>query len=375
MLKLFHVFLLVLAIGLVVQSTLWKNIDVLDAEEWMSATVFLYQGDARVFNKFTYGYPGTPLLLLAGAIHVVLAIPLTTSFTGSLATLISLSAAGIAATCKLLRPRSLWWIAATGIILCNRLYAAVTPPSAAVAPLIVLIFLLSLYIYEQRSQSLRVHIMLGISLGVGAALRLDITAAVGFLLLIFLLPSLGGKRIGVIVSTAFLSFFLLNPFLWFTPLGHLQAIIAKIHYHWADYETERLTIPLFLNRAAVGLLGFSLAVVLLFLRQRLPLLISRKFLLYTVFVTISISIILWQASYQVPWYFYPLIFFWEALLSLFLLDLAALVHYPFLTSLRAQQLLRQSVQISVIILLVGAQVLLLLTEHFLPEGIYLLSLP
>ncbi len=322
-----HVFLLSLLLSMALQGLYWNHFDVLDGQSWVQEAEALMTLSDTMFNTFIYGYPGTPPLMLAIGVHWLFGVPLTEAFFGSLALIIALATATAAFLCALLRPNLPWWLGTTVSLSTTMLYRNATPPSAVVIPFIVIIVLLTLYIYEKKPITQRwPFILLGITIGVSAAARLDITLAVTGIEAVFLAPLIGWSAFTFVTLVAFLVFYLTNPFMWLFPAHHIRAFILKVIYH---YHSRANVIPPFLNvveASPFSWLGLFYGVLLAFWR-RTEEIIPRMFILNILFVTAALVTLLYSSMYRPLWYFSPLLMVWEVIFLLLLLEFTTRATY------------------------------------------------
>ncbi len=325
--RLQHVFLTSLLLSLTLQGLYWNHFDVLDGHHWIEGTEALMTLSHTMFDAFIYGYPGTPPMMMAIGVHWLFGIPLSEAFYGSLAIIISLATAGAALLCKSLRPTLPWWVGTTIVLSTTSLYRHATPPSAVAFPFIVILILLVLYIYEKKPiQEKWPFIALGISIGASAAARLDITLFVVGIQLLFLALLVGWSAIIFTALVAFLTFCLLNPFMWLFPLHHLRSFLLKVFYHYNGVTDVMPPFSTFIKISPFSWLGLLYATLLAFWRKTNSIL-PRMFLLNMLLMTTLLVAILFSSTYRPLWYFSPLLLIWEVLFILLLLELTSRATY------------------------------------------------
>jgi len=155
--------------------------------------------------------------------------------------------------------------------------------------------------------------------GLAIANRFDISLLTGALMIPLLIYILRPHQLAVVISAATITFSVSDPYLWFLPWDHIQAFITKASYHYQDYAPLPFSPNTLLLASAFALISIFLTIISF--AARLPLPLPRKYIAYVLGVTSSITLILLNASYHVAWYFLPLIFFWETVLPLTLLQL------------------------------------------------------
>jgi len=315
-----HIFLLTLLCALIVQSFVWKTGPLLDESLWLKDLAYLQQGDPRLFEEITvYAYPAIPLLYLPLLLHTSASLSLQSALVGTLIVLIALGIAGITFMCYCLRPHQPWWLAAAAITTLSPLYIHSTLASAIVVPLITLVLLLTLYVIEHHQTVNRstLHV-LGILLGCCALVRFDIAATIGVYTILILLPSLRWQTVTIVGSTALLTFYVLNPFMWKMPLTHSLDLLTKI-YHYSSLDTGHITLSTVSIYFPLASISWLLAVLTISLNQRLTSL-SQTFIASLLFLTAGVSLIIVGADGANIRYLFPLFLAWEVFLPLFVLD-------------------------------------------------------
>jgi hypothetical protein len=245
----------------------------------------------------------------------------STALTLSAALLIAAVTAACAALCFLLQPQSLWWFTTGFILTLSRFYIDATPPTAAVMPFITLIVLASCWLWEQnRSASRWLYLLWGVTLGLSAATRLDVSLLVGMPLFILLSYRSGIRVIVPIFIGGVLSFFIADPFLWFMPVQHVIDLLSKFTLHYSYLGSRR---PLLWFEWIQGIPLALIAItwfLVLYLRRRLSNVIATPVLLVFLGISLLAVLMLTTSKFQAIRYLYPLIIVWEIFLPLFALQ-------------------------------------------------------
>ncbi len=322
-----HVFLVALLFSLIMQGIYWHHFVVLDAGHWVHATESLMTLSYEMFDEFTYGYPGTPPMMLAIGIHWLFGLPVEQAFYGSLAVVVSIGCALAALICKLCRPHLLWWVGTMAALSTTTLYRHATPPSVVAIPYVVVMVLLSLYIFENRSRSQKWPVyLLGVATGVATAGRFDIALFVAGIQALFLWPLIGSAAVVLTALIAFLVLGLLNPFLWIFPVHHISAFVHKIFYHYSDMREALPPLGVFFKTSPFSWLGLLYGIIIPFSRGTRSF-VHRMFMLNLLFLTVVQVTLLYFATYRPLWYFSPLLVTWEVIFLLLLLELVSHATY------------------------------------------------
>lgn len=298
----------------------------LDHITWFETVEHFLEFNPMVREEMTYGYPGTPPLLLAAALQRWFGLLASDAFVLSMSFLVAISSSGCAMLMYLLKPTSWWWLAGSVILGLRASSSWSTPPSIAVAPFIVLIFLLCLYIPHQ-TKSRSVFIWLGIALGISLACRVDVSGLAALIAFIYLrYEKASWQRLGLAAITAFITFVVTDPYMFWMPIQHLQDIFYKIFFHYSLIEENRLSIELLLLKGPLTLLSFLFGIgILLRGTSTFP----KSFLLAIIGFSTSLALIIFSSTYQPLWYFLPIILLWETLLPAFVLPLAYTSEFSF----------------------------------------------
>ncbi len=359
----YRIFWGIFLISLCVQSWIWTQYTYIDKASWVKEVHNIQTLEKT--GKF-YGYPATTLTM-PSALLVRAGLPDSAALTSTIILLISLTIACIGLTIYKIQPKSLWWIAASGLLINNRLFLLATPPSAVIAPMCVLLTVLTLYIFlHKRSTPYPLLIGLGVCAGSALATRLDISLAL-FVSSVFLLSTyLSPKKILTIIGTAVAIFILLNPYMWTMPQEHLLDIYEKVSIH---FQTMVFLNPfhLILLDSPLAVLSFVFSLIILLVKRN-PQNIPSVFLVGLIGITIVLTIIFRASHYQPSWYFYPLFMIWETLLPAFILSLMSHLVFP-----NALLTVRR-IQVLTVALLIGGQAVMLIHWYLLPEIQFILPI-
>jgi hypothetical protein len=297
-----------------------------------------------------------------------LGLPVANSLSGVIALLVSLIIAGCSLLGRMLRPTHWWWVSIGGLLLFNRLFFSAVPPTAIVSPLIVLLVLIAIYIREQPIVSNRWLIIFGALLGLGLATRLTISGVIGALLIIWLVPKLRW-RLSWLIASALLVLVIFDFYFIVEPTQHLASIYQKVFTHYT-HKFAPLSLRELLLTSPFAFISLLLASLALWLPP-VKFSIKRRDLAALIILTLLVGWLLWQSSYKPRWYFYPLIFLWEILLPLWLIDL--MPTFTFTGYLKPWRLyLIHIMQIGVVALFVMGQAVLFWHLYQLPVTIFVL---
>ena len=298
--------------------------DYLDEAYWEGGAALLAAGKSIAPDNLVFGYPGSTLIFPNAAL-ILLGFSAEISFKLVVAFYLAILTASAALLGLILRPQSVWWIALVIIFLTNPLYYSGTPPSIVLPALITLIALFLLYIFERKITSVYAYIGLGVLCGIALATRFDFSMLFLLCVTVFLLFTRKLKGAFLLCVAAVSTCFLATPFIWIHALSYLLAVYLKIAEHLSNpigfaYDTGPLIPPIVCMILSIYLGGRS------FLRNEDA--IPRPILVWLYFVTIVLGGVLYSLSFHPIWYFFPMIFLWQALLPLFAFHLLERVPLP-----------------------------------------------
>ena len=307
------VFAGVLCVSLVLQIWIWFSpLPYTDADLWSSAARDFAALNFPGFNSPIPPHPGTSILLPASVL-IVAGIPFAQALPLTMAVLLSLCIACIARLSYELRPKSLWWVGASALLIPNPLYLEMTVPSA-LAALLTCIYVLLLLKWREDNSSGRDSFWLGMTGGILLATRVDFGAAFLLASLPFLYPLVGNKifRIG---GFALLFFGALNPYFWVDPVLYVLTFFRQVGFNVVTevgFSYARSSISL-------AVAAYVLALFAVYLKPRLSSL-PRDFSFWLIATTAVLTGIMLLSKYHPIRYFFPLMCVWEILLPLFIFD-------------------------------------------------------
>jgi hypothetical protein len=347
----------------------WAHIDYLDSHMWGNqAHYFETNNDEQYNTKNAYGHPGGPIIIGVIAIHRILPISYEDSLNIFLALCNTLTIACISFICYRLYKNTLWWIVPIVSLSIHRSYVIATPPSALVAPLIVLLILFTLYIYKRKeSLSTKLFIVWGIIAGISIATRFDIGGFISLATFIFLVATqkISFRKFLCMASTVILTFVLLDPFMWYMPITHMHDLFYKMIYHYAEFTLPIPTHISFLSLFDMSFLAF-LSVLFFFacfaLRKKITISLPFTYLFFLLGISIILYTIFTTSDYEAGRYFLPITFIWELFLPLFLFTLISQVKISTFKKISPEKAYLLF-ELCIIILILEAQVLPLIYEH------------
>lgn len=366
--------LVVCVVSFVIQLALWHFDSFTDEYLWVTRIVHLREDFSRpipiIIDVERYsGHPGMTAVLPAGLLHI-LGVPALESLRITVSLLVAVTATAIAAITRSLRPTSWWWLVTTSTVTFHPLFLHASPTNAIEAPLIVLVFLLTLFIYERRQLSSYQTLLLGGALGLMLATRLPLGAVTIAFTLLFLLRTVSFKKLCTVLVVSLCTFVIADPLMWFSPLVHIQHMLFRMSLHITTITTTRLQASDFFLFAPLTYIAIALTVLFQLGLKRISSPLPRLYIFYLWIVTgIMVSIFL-NAKSQSLRYFLPFIFIWETFLPLFILHIIAQIQPSFTNNgARAHRIL----SIAAALFLVGGQLLLIVYSLHLPKSLVVVT--
>ena len=369
--KLGIIFFCIFLFSFFLQGMRWKEFDIVDRGMWSNEAEYVQNNDPREFDfMLAYGYPAGSIIEGTIVLHQVFSVSYDQALLLIITLLNSIGIASICIMCIILRGNNLWWVAVFGILSLNRLYEYATPPSAVATVFIVLLCLLTLYIYEQKQNIKPIYLGLwGLVAGLFIATRADIGVFSSIIFLFFILKSTDWKKYVFLIGTSFLSFVIFNPFMWFMPLQHIKDLIFKIFYFYAEQTQTSLSFIALLSISLLAVISIILAIFFFFSRKHINPPLPIYFLVNLLIMTFVFYAIILKSHFQAERYFLPIIFIWEVFLPLFVFFLSEKINIVFLKTPNDKSKARKYFQIFFIVLLYSYH-LLFLVQAFYINSLY-----
>lgn len=327
----YQVFLIAFILTLVAQSVIWSLDSLTDESVWVQrvqhAAADLRDG---TFEQKDYsGHPGTAVLLPA-AVLKTMGLSEVTSLMAVMAIWVSAAVAVVAVIVYRLSPTTPGWVGTTGMLALHPVFVQTSPTNAVVGALLALVLWIVIWAEKNRSLPYSWAMILGMSVGVGAATHFSLTILMAVPALVFLAWRLGWKPILVSVVSMAVVWLLLDPLLAQQPNVHLTYMLQRIELHTTELGVAHMTpfdLPLFAPLALISWL-VAVAVAVSGVANIFP----RVGLIFAVGLSLLVAILFLRAQSQSIRYFFPLILFWESLLPVWLLHLTMRTRRPAVVS-------------------------------------------
>jgi hypothetical protein len=362
---------LISVVFFLIQITLWQKISIIDQGAWVDR-VAQFKSDYTTWPieiklEHYSGHPGMAAIVIAAGWQGVGASPLL-GLQLALASILATVATAVAYLTKILRPRSWWWVAASGMIVLHPLYPQASPTNAVFAATVAAFWLALLGLKEQRDW----RVVAGLLLGLAAATRFSET----FLLLgpamLWLSWHLKLRRSWRVAATGIVTWLALDPLLWLAPKDHIAHMLWRTQLHAQTIGVQAIQPVDFLLFSPLVIFALALAIYLL-IQKKLPLPMAPSYLLFLLGSSLLASSVYLQAQSQSLRYFLPLIFVWESFLPLLLLSLVQKINFAFAENRAQNERYRQWLQGGIALLLVGSNALLLLHYFSLPDTKFIIE--
>lgn len=326
-----YVFLSVFLLALLAQGIIWHFDTLTDESAWVErvqhAAADLRDG---TFEQKDYsGHPGTAVLLPAAGLRLF-GISEVGSLKVTMAVWVSAAVATLALTVHRLFPTTPAWLGAAGMIALHPIFVRTSPTNAVVSALLALVLWTVMWADKNRSLPYPWAMILGVSVGIGAATHFSLTILIAVPALAFLMWRLGWKPILVLVASAATLWLLLDPLLTQQPRLHMAYMLQRIELHTTELGVAKITpfdLPLFAPLALISWL-VAVGVALSGVMNIFP----RAALIFLIGLSLLVAILFLRAQSQSIRYFFPLILFWESVLPVWLLQLAVRTRRPALVS-------------------------------------------
>jgi len=303
----------VFLVSFVVQLWLWFGpFPYTDVDLWTKAAQQFANGTWPGFSSPIPPHPGTTILLPASGL-VLLGVPAFVALQCTIAFLMSLAVVSIVYLCRILRPKSLWWLGVAVLLIPNPLYLEMTVPTALAALISCTYILLILYMYE-KGITRETLFYTGICAGILLATRLDTGVSV-LLISIPFLWKLANKQLFLLLGTTTLFFGALNPYIWEGPFMYAQSFLRQLGVN----TTTDSGFGYSHNATILAFISFALAFSVVYFRQQYSSL-SREYLFWLVAGSTALCAVIMFSKYHPIRYFFQLMTLWEVFLPLFVLD-------------------------------------------------------
>jgi hypothetical protein len=351
------------------------GLGIVDLGMWAHQAQYVQTGDQREFNAlWAYGHPGGPVIDGTIAIHNIFKISYDNSIVIFLTVFNALISAFICLLCYFLDKDHFWWISILGVLGLDMLYEVSTPPSAVASLLVVLLCLLTLFLYKNKEKinvkTLTVWSLVG---GLAVATRADIGSVSVFVFALLLIQTVGWKKIFYTLLGSFTFFCFFDPFMWFMPIQHIRDLLSKVIYHYAEFSPVHMTTLSVVSISSFAIVSIFLSVVLIFMRKKIQSIAPPAFVLTLIAMTVALYAVFLSANYKAPRYFMPIIFIWEIFLPSFIFSLVSNINFDFLPTPQKQEQAKKITKIFVMAILIGYPLIFLCqsfwinyTYHLLP---------
>ncbi len=319
----YYVWSIVFISAFLVQAILWRHIPLVDQLGWMQRIDALSRWQLEIFTLPTFANPDAAMLTVGSIAHRIGA-SVPASLQGSTALLNALMTASITTILFLLYPKKYIWIVGTLFIVFSNAYVESTPHDTILAPAFCALMLLALYLYQKTPSLLPLGsfaVIFGISLA--TFLPLAPILVVPILVFLYVMKKISGKQCAGIVIGAAITLALFDPLLWAMPIKHMQAIYGQLSMHSFALPNTLLSWEGFFTVAPFALLAILVSLISLLLARKRTDSLPTAFLIFSIILTIAVTISLLSVKYKTFRSFHSLIFFWDMLLPVLLLDILA----------------------------------------------------
>lgn len=291
---------------------MWFFLHYVDEMHWPPDAHLVANGAVLTPEDITYIHPGTTIVYPAAGL-IVLGLDPGQATRTVMALFVALGIAGISTVVFLLKPESVWWLAASLLLAGDIRLIHATPPSALAALLSVFIIFLCIYWRTKGSRSVSYIFAFGILFGVLLATRID----VGLFMLgtAFILFFLTDRRMIFMLPVTAVTFFISDPHLWYAPIHHLQSMAMQVSANTALYDG--LWFPEIISSFPFAFIAVGMSLVLFFRKQDLG--IPHDVYLWLMGATAILTFMLSLSAYHPPRYFLPVYLIWDILFLRWLL--------------------------------------------------------
>jgi hypothetical protein len=318
--KLLALFVCVLILGFAAQEVMRSMVPLYDHILWTDEVRYFVTHDDRQYDfNGAYGNPGTPMLEL-GSILNRLGVSYENSVILSVNIFVAVAAAGCSVICFVLRPDSLWWLAAACTLLLNRSYPMATPPTMVAIPVITFIVLASCWFLNEREvPAPKFFLGWGAAVGFALATRYEIALFVGVPFSLLIAYRRGWKTLLPMIAGMIFAFILANPYMWYMPVRYLGDLVRRFTINYMDYPKTPLFTFFFVNTAWLAGLSMIWCVALL-VKKRLPGVLPSPAIILLTAISLALPVIVSFSHNKAARYFFPLTVTWEVIFSLLVLE-------------------------------------------------------
>jgi hypothetical protein len=304
------------------QWFVFSEFGVFDFTMWADQAKYVQTNNPIQFDYLqAYGHPGGPIIEGTILIHSLFHLSYENALTVFMSLLGGLAIAGITLICFLFLRNNLWWPVVLIGLSFSPMYGYSTPPSTLAAILIVFLWIFSIYIYERDKINFKSLTFLSFILGFIIATRLDIGSLMALSLLLFIKPKLSWREVFYVTLGVIAVFIILDPFMWFMPIGHIKDLWFKITYHYEEFTPTKLGWLRVFNISTFAGISFLLSLIFVSEKNKLKSPIPIRFIYIFILTTLALYVVFLTSRYQAERYFLPLILIWQILLPIFVFTL------------------------------------------------------
>ncbi len=339
------------------QLLFWHTDQFTDEVLWERRTAALYEdlhsAHLDALNPVYSGHPGVSIMSI-GALGVYIGLTSLEALRLSVSFLYAAAGALIVTLIRYIYRNTLWWLTVLSLLIFHSSLSSASPTNTVMAPLATSLFLLAWFLYSQERyrHSTSLYVVWGIIIGFAGITRVVSTTLLLLPLTMLLLRKDTWRYIFLSAGIGITTAVLFDPFLWHTPLQHIQHIISGSSINFTETVIDApLHVRDFILFAPTALLSFVLALVLVFIRN-LPKL-DRQFLQTALILSVLFAIPFLSVRAQSVRHFMPLIFIWDILLPLQIMWIAKILPFP------EQSVLKRALPIASTVVIVTYHIIIL----------------
>ncbi len=297
-------------------------LDMTDSGMWGHQAEYILSGNPQQFDFLgAYGHPGTTIvegtIILSKFIHlrsdwiVLILVTLLCSLIASLAALI----------CFKLNKEKYWPVGVAITLASSPFFESATPPSVVASLSVVLLSLMTLYLYEHKDKTPEGIIWWGLISGFTVATRTDIGVLSSLIFFLVLLNKSTFKVLlkGFLVSVV--TFIVFDPYMWTMPIQHIKDLFHKIFFHYAEFGIYHIETSTIIILSMLASISFLLSIVAFTRFGTILKLIPQKFWIGITTLTLVVYGMFLTSNFQAERYLMPVVLIWEVFLSLYVLKL------------------------------------------------------